>query len=262
MRRVLAVFVMMLGLAQPVWAACVGASPTWTSTADYASLSACVAGATAGDTITVTGNATWTTPLTFYRGVTLLGSGNPIITGQTIMFKWRPNDAARTAHDTLRISGFTLDGDGATPAQMEYGGGLIDMESTPTDYVWIVIRDNTFRDTSSKAFYISGRFYGVITHNTIDNIYIPIGIYGKSQLAWANYTQYYGTANNLYFEDNTIQYSSAASTSRALAGGHALQHLQLRQPHDERADVGSSRVAVDDRRAGRSRLRVSRAPRL
>ena len=62
--------------SQITYAACTGSSPTWTTTPDYTSVAACVAGATAQDTINVsagTGSATWTSTLEFHKELILSG---------------------------------------------------------------------------------------------------------------------------------------------------------------------------------------------
>ena len=227
-KKLLAVLIPVLScvcadLAAPAssWAACSGSSPRWTSTADYTSLNTCITGANAGDTITVSGNATWNTGqmVTFTRGVTLVGSGNPTITGKTLFLLWNANAAARAAHDTLTIRGFTFDGDNSTAAQV-LSGGLLTLKNTQsTDYVTVVIRGNIFKNTQARAVYIGGRVYGVVSNNVIDRVYQPISAYGNDQNSWANETQAYGVAQNLYFEDNTIQCSTACSNSRAISGG-------------------------------------------
>jgi hypothetical protein len=61
-----------------VFAACTGESPTWTTTPDYTSVAACVAGATAGDTINVSagdGSETWSSTLSIDKNIHLVGPG-------------------------------------------------------------------------------------------------------------------------------------------------------------------------------------------
>jgi hypothetical protein len=186
---------------------CTGSSPKWASSADYASVNTCVSGATAGDTITVSGNATWTSTLTFTRGVNLVGSGTPIITGQRNLIYWTPDSAARTAHDTLKITGFTFDGNNATSADTG-STGLIRVASTTTDYVNLVITNNTLKNTAARGLYFSGRIYGVMGGNTFDRIGIILSPFGGDVLSWDNETQAYGVAQNFYVEDNLIQWSS------------------------------------------------------
>src|SRR5689334_2681560 len=65
-------------------ASCSGSSPTWTSTPDYASVSACVTSALRGDTINVSsGSVEWTDTLILTQGVKLLGTGAANLTIRT-----------------------------------------------------------------------------------------------------------------------------------------------------------------------------------
>ena len=189
------------------FAGCTGSSPQWTSTADYTSVNSCVQSAAPGDTITVTGNATWTSTLAVTRGVRLVGSGNPVITSNRILVYWTPNDAARAAHDTLTITGFTFDANNATFTDMGYSG-MIRVASTATGYVNLVVTQNTLKNApgSVRGLYIQGSIYGVASTNTFDRIGIPLGIYGNDYDSWSTQAQVYGVAQNFYFEDNTIEF--------------------------------------------------------
>jgi hypothetical protein len=86
------------------WAACSGSNPNWSSTADYASVNSCVSRASAGDTITVSGNATWTDTLTITRGVNLIASGNPVITKKRLAINWHPSAGVQAAHVSVKMA--------------------------------------------------------------------------------------------------------------------------------------------------------------
>lgn len=93
-------------LASPAWAACTGASPTWTTTPDQASVQTCVTGASAGDTINVSaGTAAWTTVT--LSGVNLIGAGSSpagtVITAGSFAI-------TKHATRTTRVSGFRFTG--------------------------------------------------------------------------------------------------------------------------------------------------------
>lgn len=63
-------------MASGAHAGCAGASPTWTSTVDYASLSACVQKAVDGDTINVgSGTASYSNGITVSKAITIMGAG-------------------------------------------------------------------------------------------------------------------------------------------------------------------------------------------
>ena len=127
------------------WGGCTGSSPRWASTADYVSVSACAAQASAGDTIVVTGDASWASTLKLTRGVNLIGSGNPTITGRCQLIMWVTDAAARSAHDTLTIQGFTFDANDATFLEMSQRG-IVTLYSSTGGYVRAIIRNNTFKN--------------------------------------------------------------------------------------------------------------------
>lgn len=190
------------------WSACTGSSPNWSTTADYASVSSCVSKAAPGDVITVSGNAAWTSTLEVTRGIRLIGSGNPVITGSQTLIYWTPNAAAQSAHDTLSINGFTFDADNTGLG----GAGVIRVRnSTPKDYVNLIVSNNTIRNASSSArgLYLAGSVWGVAYSNVFDRVAIVFGVYGNDYNSWANLTQEYGTAENFFLEDNIIKFSSS-----------------------------------------------------
>lgn len=194
------------------WAACTGSSPNWETTADYASVNTCVAGATAGDTITVTGNATWTgNTLAITRGVNLVGIGSPVITSKGIAIYWTPSAAAQSAHDTLSIKGFIFDGNEATGTDLGSSGLIRIYNSSATGYVYLIFRNNTVKNvlSSGRGLYMTGACWGVASSNIFDRIPIALGIYGNDYNSWKNQTQEYGVAQNFYLEDNTIKFSSS-----------------------------------------------------
>ena len=195
------------------WAACTGSSPRWASTADYASVSSCVSGAAAGDTIAVTGNATWTSTLVLTRGVNIVGVHNPTITGSQTLIYWTPSTAAQSAHDTLSIKGLTLDGNNSGMG----GDGIIEVyNSSPTKAVTLIVQYNTIKNVivsggTGRAIDLKGTIYGVASSNTFDKVAVLISALGLDAESWANQPQAYGVAQNFYFEDNTIQFSADMS---------------------------------------------------
>ena len=197
-------------------AQCTGASPRWTSSADFASVSGCVSRAKSGDTITVSGSAVWTETLMLTRGLTLVGSGDVTITGRRRLIQWVPSAEARAAHDTLTIQGFTFDGDNASFQEMGYAGVLV-VSSGSGGHVRLVVRFNTFRNLpdSIRGLYLQGDVFGVASSNTFDRVGIALGVYGNDYDSWASYPQAYGTADTFYFEDNLIRFSSYFNSGHA-----------------------------------------------
>jgi hypothetical protein len=61
-----------------------------------------------------------------------------------------PNAAARAAHDTLTITGFTFNMDNATFAELAFTGA-IRVANTAADYVNVVITNNTIKNGPTVA---------------------------------------------------------------------------------------------------------------
>src|SRR5262245_57251069 len=76
----------LVALAAPAWAACSGVSPNLTSSsANLVDVSACLAAAANGDTISVpAGSATWTTSLTITKFVKLVAAAPVTITDNSV----------------------------------------------------------------------------------------------------------------------------------------------------------------------------------
>lgn len=199
------------------------AAPTWAATRTSATcereaVNTEVQASSAGDTVIVpAGTCTWTSTITFTRGITIVGTG-VTINGGINLFYWNASTAAIAAHDLLTLRGFTFDG--GNPAADGTGStGLVRLASAVTNYARVVIKDNVFKNTGGRAIYIQGRFYGVIAENTFDATRIPCSVYGNDSNSWLNETQAFGTADNLFFEDNLIHFSQAVSGQRSIAGG-------------------------------------------
>jgi hypothetical protein len=218
--------ILLLLLPTLSWAACTGSSPNWAATGAYADVASCVSQATAGDTITITGNATWTgSTLTVDRGVNLVGASNPVITSKGTAIQWTPGTAARAAHDTLKIIGITLDGNSAAMADCGYMG-LINVDSaSSTNYVTLIVGNNTIKNTSDcRALYLRhGAVRGVAYQNDFDTIGYLLFSGENDSGAWAGRTQSFGAANNgdnFYLEDNYIH--GGGSYTEVGDGGRAV----------------------------------------
>lgn len=207
MKRIKIQFILLL-LAMNSWlisnamAACTGASPTWASSPDFASVSACVTKASNGDTINVTtGSATWSSTLNLpsSKGINLVGAGG---TG-TVITLTGGIDAICSTGKPHRISGFKF--------QNKTSGTAIALSGTCSGFR---VDHNTFSNFSSSVEGIIidwfragiGPVYGLIDHNTFSS---PINhrtvlIYGLGQ-TWPDGSPL-GTANNIFIEDNTLDF--------------------------------------------------------
>lgn len=194
--------------ASNVMAACTGASPNWTSTPDYASVSACVSNASSGNTINVSaGSATWSSTLALpaSKGITLIGAG----AASTVITLIGDIDAICSAGKPHRISGFKF--------QNKTSGTAIAFSGTCSG---IRVDHNTFSSFSSAVEGIvidwfragTGPIYGVIDHNTFSS---PVNhravlMYGLGK-NWPSSP--IGTGNNVFIEDNTFDFGDITDGS-------------------------------------------------
>lgn len=109
-----------------------------------------------------------------------------------------PGSVARTANETLEVSGFTFDGLGEN-----YSEGIVTFGNTGSTVMsGFKIHDNTFLNTY-HAIGINGPSAGVI----YNNIFSGVETAARNESAgssWALWSPTYGTQNSVFFEDNTI----------------------------------------------------------
>lgn len=216
-------------LCASAFGACTGSSPTWTTTPDRASVAACLTGASRNDTINVlSGSATWSSTLTVTRGVKLIGAGpanssTTVITNGTgasgILINIQPDATAIANSETIRIENFTFDANGGIFYMIEVGGASY---TDVKPYRNFLITGNLFRNSSCNndtMVITTAQARGVIWNNTFDRIQYPFRPFGgDDQRIWQNSAFYpfsYGSSDNVYFESNTIHYTSSFSCNDA-----------------------------------------------
>jgi hypothetical protein len=182
-------------------------------------VSAAVALASRGDTVTVpAGSAVWGNILILSKGISLIGAGrnNTILTGNGVLISIMPDGTAIANEETIRVEGFTFDGNNAALNLITVVGA----GATATKpFKNLAVGNNTFRNmlavtSGSGVFYTFGQVRGVIFGNIFDRCNVILKIIGNDDTTeWSNgnFPQSYGTADNLFFEDNTIQWSSIYS---------------------------------------------------
>ena len=173
------------------------------ASASYADVNTAVTAATYGDTVTIpAGTETWNTILALTKGIFLQGNGagSTIITaGTTRIITYVPDATTRANQDTIEITGFTFAG---AP-----GTAVIELDEPNNETVPIrnvSIHDNTFTNTTGYPISVDGNFWGVVYENTFTgNQYFQI--LGNDEASFTTfYPASYGTADNLYFEDNIL----------------------------------------------------------
>jgi hypothetical protein len=213
MKKFLLVCIVLLFWVNLSQAACVADGDNWASTPDYSSLNTCVGNADSGDTITVSagdGTETWASQLSITKGLTIIGPGESSLTvtstysssattssGYLVLYE--PSDNTERAAG-FRITGFTFDLDGNCQ-----GIGLYNNSTTPSENV--IVDECTFDNARQIALMVDGLVYGV----TYNSNYTANGTSGDcmnfsglGSTSWSSTTASYGSGNNFYVEDCTI----------------------------------------------------------
>ena len=194
---------------------------------------------------TVTCNSTpgtWSSTVTITTGLTLQGAGvnnvgNTVITssGGVALISILPDATAVANGETIRIQGFTFDGANTALNLLQIHGASGITGTKPWQY--LIIGYNTFQNQGYNAndnesgedgaiqvhnaslacpgsgAVCNGQIRGVIYKNIFDRCNVILRPFSDDDPAeWSNTSfnqPVYGTEDNLYFEDNTIQYSSS-----------------------------------------------------
>ena len=179
------------------------------------------------DTVTVpAGACSWSAPVLLTKGITLVGAGvgSTVITssGGSVLVSAVPDATAIANGENIKITGFTFDGAGAASILINIQGANGISGTKP--YRYIIIGDNKFQNTNpSSSMEVgavieanangNGQIRGVIYHNTFDRCDILLRIFSNNDTRESSNTAFnqvqYGSDENLYFEDNTIMYSSS-----------------------------------------------------
>ena len=186
--------------SQLVYAACTGASPTWMTTPDYASVSSCIAAASSGDTINVSaGSATWTSQLSIKKNVHLIGPGKDNLT-ITHGYAGALINITLTSDVTVRISGIYF-----TQSTNRNGYSTIQVNGkTDGSFAYTKVRiDNNKFEKGTRAVTVNGWVEGLIDNNTFVNCNIAVGVNGDNTYSW-NRPIVAGTKYALFVEDNTF----------------------------------------------------------
>ncbi len=177
---------------------------------------AAITAAASGDTVLVpAGSCVWTSTLEIKKGVIFQGTG----IGHTLIRSNMPNTSYLISYlptnpasnEPFRVTGFTFDLNNTSPALLLANTNVF----FPVNKVRI--DHNNFVNcqwTPLATMMISGPVYGVVDHNTFTGA-VHFDNLGLQSAAWTNLTFKYGTADNLYYEDNVFNTSQTMDT-----GGH------------------------------------------
>lgn len=177
------------------------------ASASYADVNTAYGLCTYGDTLVVpAGTETWTDPLSVTKGIRIQGAGigltNITCKASDDGIYYVPDATERASQSLFEVTGFTWLG---TPY------ACVDMAETDAQTVpmtKIRIHHNRFENTSGYPIRINGNFWGCCDQNQFAGAMFFI-ILGNDPTNWTTfYPIVYGTANNMYFEDNTFEGTS------------------------------------------------------
>jgi len=201
------------------------------ASASFSDVSAAVSAAGRGDTVMIPpGTVTWTSTLTLSRGINVIGAGRDLTTitrgagAQAIAIL--PDTTAIAGEETIRVEGLTLDGDNSIGYQgliYVQGGG-----TTSKPFKNLAVGNCRFQNVSGFVFLLRGQNRGAIFNNDFNRCNIMFQNLGSGYTdEWSNgkFPFSYGNADNLFFEGNTIRFSSpfAASTPGWLESGQSAR---------------------------------------
>ncbi len=188
------------------------------ASASYTDVSAAVSAAGSGDTVFVPeGTATWDQALCITKGIIIhgAGSGKTVITGNITdkyagVVKYEPENPA--LNEPFRITGFTLDANNMSNVVYLTNRTIDIVNQIRVDHNEIL---NPGGQDAGRSIIIKGTVYGVIDHNLFRVSGSALGSYGMQGSSWESLTRDFGTADNIYFEDNTVY-----TTTTFHAAGH------------------------------------------
>jgi len=210
-------------------AACSGSGVTWSCTAGttVAQVNTALASAASGATLTfAAGSYTWGGAIGFSntKGVTLIcESAGSCAVASSGMAMGLQGTLSGTNTNLYRISGFVFSG-GETGMIWFYGSGSPTLTRFRIDH-------NTFQNQTTESSIIlfgdngsCNAIYGLLDNNIVTNSGSIAIAEGYTSASCTPTTGQRGTANNIYFENNTITVATMTNAGKGCVdwqGGHA-----------------------------------------
>lgn len=191
----------------------------------YADVLAKVSIAARGDTVAVpAGSATWTSQLYLTKGIHLQGAGRDLtfityghapVGGEVVCaIVVQPDATAIANEEVIRVTGFDFNGQYLANAHV-YVEGAYYYAGKP--FKNLAFGHNRFRNSlkisyNNGAFYVFRQVRGVVYDNIFENCNVIVKAAGNDALEeWENnrFPFAYGDGDNLFFEGNTFQWTTA-----------------------------------------------------
>lgn len=194
-----------------------------------ADVNTAVSSAASGDTVRVpAGACTWDTYVQITKGITLQGAGAGVtvitsnLADQTKgLIHYAPDAMARSLDVLFRVTGFTID----LAAKDNGAHGIYLYNDTATPVTNTRIDHNTIQNSlggsgTKRGVYVRGAVYGVVDNNTFLQCNQCVDGEGtNSTTQWLYLPVAFGTAANIYVEDNLFINTDAPYSPAFMAGG-------------------------------------------
>jgi len=164
------------------------------------------------------GSWSWNNPINISKGVVLKGAGrdSTILNSNGIFINISPDQTAITNEEVIRIEGFTFDGNNISLNHIHVSGAGV---NSLKPFRNLAIGNNRFKNSGTTSanngvIIVVGQVRGVIFSNIFDRTNVILKVDGNNDITefTNNHFPYsYGNSDNLFFESNTIYYSSPFS---------------------------------------------------
>ena len=248
----LTVAICLLFVPSAVFAACTGASPTWSSTVDYSSLNTCVSKAASGDTINVAaGSATWTSGIKLTKSINIIGAGQTssiINSSNAVVFQ------VRASSGDFRVSAFGFTGSGGSTGLHNSILQASGIENTGTfnsvrfDHLqftsigsWCILIGEWWDNNAGSPSVLVDHITGI----TLPNNFMEIEGYAGS---WKQPDDY-GTNKAVYLEDSNLAFGDggAAVTDTEYGARIVIRNNTFLNGSIQMHDTGSTQGAKGNR---------------
>ncbi len=188
----------------------VAGAATWTAAScSYTDVSNAINEASSGDTVIVpSGSATWSTSLSITKGLIFKGAGigQTVITGNITnqyvgVVTYSP--ANPSLNEPFRLTGFTINANSMSNGVNIYNGSTtVALSQIRVDHNQIEYAGGA---NANRGIRRLGMIYGVFDNNAfIEGQANSEGAEPGGAPDWALESQTFGTANNIFYEDNTF----------------------------------------------------------
>lgn len=175
-----------------------------------------------GDTVIIPdGNSTWTSTLNVTKGVTIkctnsVGGVKITRTGGYAL-DIVPDSTALANGELIRIEKLYFDGGGAADTIIHVTGAGAAATKAFTNFCFVGnVISNANSSTTAGAFLLGGQVRGVIASNIFDRCHVILRTFGAdvaAEFSNGNWPYAYGTVDQLFFEANTIKWTSSFSAT-------------------------------------------------